>query len=128
MFDDFNIEEEFDELDDVIRDLIGDVDNLESEEYTSTSIINPKRVRELLYAYKLLKHSIEAKGVKVTYALNTPYSSMGCVRVTGKNLLFDSSDWFLAAIRLATNFNAYAKTDGTTQLDFTFHHLTTPLD
>ena len=81
-----------------------------------------------MYTYKILKYLTKGTKAKVTYVLNEPYKSMGCVSVIGKELTFSNPKWFMIAVKLSSNFNVYPKTDGTAQMDFTFHGLTVSLD
>jgi hypothetical protein len=50
------------------------------------------------------------------------------VSVTGKDLLFRKTEWFMKEVELASNFEVYPKTDGTVQMNFTFHGLTKPIE
>ena len=75
-----------------------------------------------------MKYLTKGTNAKVTYALNEPYKSMGSVSIVGKELTFSNPKWFMIAVRLASNFNVYPKTNGTVQMDFTFHGLTISLD
>ena len=97
-------------------------------EGSSTAIINPRKVQAVLYTYKVLKYLTKGTGAKVSYALNEPYKSMGSVSICGKDLTFSNPKWFMVAVKLASNFNVYPKTNGTVQMDFTFHGLTITLE
>lgn len=76
----------------------------------------------------MLKYLTKGTKAKVTYALHEPYKSMGVVSVVGSDLLFRNTEWFMKAVELASNFEVYPKTDGTVQMDFTFHGLTRAID
>lgn len=94
-----------------------------------TSIINPHKIRQVLYTYEVIKYLVRGnKGVKVSYELHEPYRSMGSVSVVGKDLVFSRSKWFIKAVELADNFEVYPRTDGTVQINFTFHGLTNPIE
>ena len=121
----FMSDAEVEEMLESLTDLIGE--QAENED-NRTSIINPKRVQAVLYTYKVLKYLTKGTNAKVTYALNEPYKSMGSVSIVGKELTFSNPKWFMIAVRLASNFNVYPKTNGTVQMDFTFHGLTISLD
>lgn len=96
---------------------------------SKTSIINPYKIQQVLYTYKVLKYLVKGiKGANVSYELHEPYRSMGSVSVVGKDLVFRQPEWFMKAVELSNNFEAYPKTDGSVQMDFTFHGLTKPLD
>lgn len=121
----FMSDSEVEEMLESLTDLIGE--QAENED-NRTSIINPKKVQAVLYTYKVLKYLTKGTNAKVTYALNEPYKSMGSVSIVGKELTFSNPKWFMVAVKLASNFNVYPKTNGTVQMDFTFHGLTISLD
>lgn len=92
---------------------------------TKTSIVNPYKIQQVLYTYKVLKYLVkDIEGAKVSYELYEPYKSMGNVSVVGKNLVFRKPEWFIKAVELANNFEAYPRTDSMVQMNFTFHGLT----
>lgn len=98
-------------------------------ENNKTGIVNPDRIQQVLYTYKVAKLLTKGvKGAKVSYKLYEPYKSMGVVSVSGKNLIFKKSNWFIKAVELADNFEVYPKTDGTVQMNFTFHGLTKTIE
>lgn len=121
----FISEEEINEMLDSLTNLIGEQADIDDNK---SSVVNPTKIQALLYTYKILKYLTRGKPAKVTYELHKPYKSMGSVSITGKNLMFDNSKWFNAAVKLASNFNAYTKTNGSVQIDFTFHGLTTAIE
>ncbi len=122
----FMTDEEIEKMKDFI------VNNLAEEisaEDSKTSIINPYKVQQVLYTYKLLESLFKGnKYAKVNYELYEPYRSMGSVSVIGKDLTIKKPKWFIKAVELANNFEVYPKTDGTVQMNFTFHGLTTPIE
>lgn len=124
-YDQFMGDMEYEEMLDAIVDSFGK-DILEQE--SKPCIVNPDKVKPLIYTYKLLKSLTKGKKVKVTYELNTPFLSMGSVSVVGKDLTFTNTETFLKAAKLASNLDVYPKVDGTVQIDFTFHGLTVPLE
>ena len=121
----FMSDSEVEEMLESLTDLIGE--QAENED-NKTSIINPKKVQAVLYTYRVLKYLTKGTNAKVIYALNEPYKSMGSVSIVGKELTFSNPKWFMVAVKLASNFNVYPKTNGTVQMDFTFHGLTISLD
>lgn len=121
----FTSPEEVEEMLNSLTELIGEQ---AENENNRTAIINPDKIKGVLYTYKVLKYLTKGTEAKVTYKLNEPYRSMGSVNVVGKNLTFSKPEWFMVAVKLASNFNVYPKTDGTVRMDFTFHGLTTTLE
>ena len=118
-----------DEVEQMLDSLVTTVGEAAAIDDSKTSIINPFKIQQVLYTYKVLKYLTKGiKGAKVSYELHEPYRSMGSVSVTGKDLLFRKPEWFMKAVELASNFEVYPKTDGTVQMNFTFHGLTKPIE
>lgn len=114
-----------DEVEQMLDSIVTGMGKLCAAEDRQTAIVKPDRVKELLYVYEVLKHLTKAnKGVRVTYELYKPYKSMGCVSVIGKHPTFKNPTGFMKAVELSNNLDVYPKTDGTVQMDFTFHGLT----
>lgn len=116
------------EVEKMLDSLITTVDDAMTANDGEVSIINPYRIQQMQYTYKVLKYLTKGTKSKVAYALHKPYKSMGFVSVTGKNLMFRNMDWFSKAVELASNFEVYPKTDGTVQMNFTFHGITKAID
>lgn len=122
----FMTDEEVEQMLDSIVTSIGDV---ASDDNSRTSVVNVYKMQQVLYVYKVMKYlAKEQKGVKVDYKLHTPYNSMGYVSVAGKKLVFRKPEWFMKAVELSNNFEVYPKTNGSVQMNFTFHGLTTPIE
>lgn len=131
MSQEFNFDEEFltdEDVEEMLDSIVTAVaDNIRVDE-NQTSVIVPYKMQQVLYTYKVLKYLTKGTGAKVTYELHSPFNSMGSVTITGKNLLFRKTEWFLKAVELSANFEVYPKTDGTVEMNFTFHGLTTPIE
>lgn len=112
------------EVEEMLDGLISAVGAQAKYEDMETQMINPYRIQEILYTYKVLKYLTRGSKAKVTYELHKPYKSMGYVSVSDKNLSFKNMKWFLKAVELSSNFEVYPKTNGTIQMNFTFHGLT----
>lgn len=126
---DFNKEFENDaDVDAALDTLVTVVAQTSRVEDNRTQIVNPITMQHLLYTYKILKYLTKGTGTKVTYELHEPYKSMGSVTVCGKNITFAKPEWFMKAVELAANFEVYPKTDGTVEMNFTFHGLTKPVE
>lgn len=116
------------EVEEMLDGLVTTIDDVVTADDGEVSIINPYRIQQMQYTYKMLKYLTKGTKSKVTYTLHKPYKSMGFVSVTGKNLMFRNMDWFSKAVELASNFEVYPKTDGTVQMNFTFHGITKAID
>lgn len=117
------------EVEQMLDSLVTTVAEEAAADDSKTAIINPYKIQQVLYTYKVLKYLVKGiKGAKVDYELHEPYRSMGSVSVVGKDLIFRKPEWFMKAVELANNFEVYPKTNGTVQMNFTFHGLTKPLE
>lgn len=81
------------------------------------------RICQMLYSYLALRHITKGRNVKVKYELFEPSKNMGYISVTGRKIDYQNSKVFKTVTALATNFETYPKTNGTVQLNFTFHKL-----
>ena len=127
----FDFESEYasdSEIEEAMDSLVISVANDIAQDESRTSIINPYRMQQLLYTYKVMKYLMKGTSAKVTYKLHEPYRSMGSVSVTGKDIEFKKVSWFLRAAELASNYEVYPKADGTVCMTFTFHGITTPIE
>lgn len=127
----FDFESEYasdSEIEEAMDSLVISVANDIAQDEGRTSIINPYRMQQLLYTYKVMKYLMKGTSAKVTYKLHEPYQSMGSVSVIGNDIEFKKVSWFLRAAELASNYEVYPKTDGTVCMTFTFHGITTPIE
>lgn len=95
-----------------------------AKEESGVSVVRPDKLEMIAAAYDAVKASTSGKGVKVSYELNAPYTSMGSISVTGKEIRIVNTKLFTMAVSLASNFEVYTKTDGKVQMDLTFHNIT----
>ena len=116
------------EVEAMLDSLVTTVGDEAAADDSHTAIVNPYRIQQVLYTYKVLKYLAKGTKAKVTYTLHAPYKSMGSVSVVGSDMLFKNTEWFMKAVALASNFEVYPKTDGTIQMNFTFHGLTRAID
>lgn len=107
------------ELDDFILALGKAVQVSESK----PAVINIENVKNIVKAYDIVKQLTKGANVKVEYHINEPVRSMGYVSIIGKNIPINNVDLFMRVTKLASNFNVYVKTNGTIEMDFTFHGL-----
>lgn len=94
-----------------------------SEEESGVSVVRPDKLEMIAAAYDAVKASTGGREVKVSYELNAPYTSMGSISVVGKEIKIVNTKLFTMAVSLASNFEVYTKTDGTVQMDLTFHNI-----
>ena len=121
--EDYGFDTEFmtdEEVEQMLDSIVASVGDAASDDNSRASVVN---------VYKVMKYLAKGqKGVKVDCKLHTPYNSMGYVSVVGKKLAFRKPEWFMKAVELSNNFEVYPKTNGTVQMNFTFHGLTTPIE
>lgn len=130
--EDYGFDTEFmtdEEVEQMLDSIVTSVGDVASDDNSGTSVVNIYKMQQVLYVYKVMKYLAKGqKGVKVDCELYTPYNSMGYVSVVGKKLVFRKPEWFMKAVELSNNFEVYPKTNGTVQMNFTFHGLTTPIE
>lgn len=114
--------------DDALEALLDGVGEAIEADEALTSMINMGRISALAAVFKLMKENAAGRGVKVSYQLHEPFQSMGSVSVSGKQIKFRSPGCLAVAANKADNFELYPKTDGSVQMTFTFHSLTTPIE
>ena len=85
--------------------------------------VDKNRICQMLYSYLALRYITKGRNVKVEYKLFEPSKNMGYISVTGEKVDYHDSKIFRTVTLFATNFEAYPKTNGTVQLNFTFHKL-----
>lgn len=95
-----------------------------SESESGISVAVPEKVKAVNDVFNALKRIIKGHDVNITCDLNEPYVSMGAVTVIGKEIFIGDPVVFSQAVKSASNFEVYPKTDGKIQMDFTFHGLT----
>ena len=122
-----------DELEEATESLLDAIAEEVEDDESRTSIIDPLRMRAIQHTYKAISYLVQnsrTSKAKVSYKLNEPFQSMGSVTVSCKHITLRRGDmrWFMLAVKLASNFEIYPKTDGTINITFTFHNLTQPIE
>lgn len=117
-----------DELDEVLNTLVRGISKRIKEEENKPRVIVPQRIKQMAHVYGLLKPIAEESNAKISYAMYTPFNSMGYITITGTNVLANNPALFLHAARLASNFEVVSKLNGTVDVNFTFHGLTKPVE
>jgi len=112
--------DEYKEIDRIAR--------LIEEEESKIAVVNAEKVNRLMEAYLILKELTRGTGLSVSYKIHEPFKSGGSVSVVGGSMEFKDIKRFMTAVRLASNFEAYPKTDGTVCMTLSFNGLTTPID
>jgi len=82
-----------------------------------------ERLTQVLYAYKVMQALTKECGAKVSYELHEDFKGMGSVLINAHHLEFSDYQLFFEIAELANNFEVYAKTDGTVQMNFAFYGL-----
>lgn len=113
-------EEAMASVDEIMMEIANDI----SGDEAGTSVIIPERAKQIETAYKSLLLIAKGKNVDVTYEMNAPYTSMGSVSITGREIIITNPVLFAKVAEMASNFEIYPKTNGTVQMNFTFHNIT----
>lgn len=113
-------EEAMASVDEIMMEIANDI----SGDEAGTSVIIPERAKQIETAYKSLLLIAKGKNVDVTYEMNAPYTSVGSVSITGREIIITNPVLFAKVAEMASNFEIYPKTNGTVQMNFTFHNIT----
>lgn len=89
---------------------------------------NPRKMKDLMVVYKLMKYITSGKRLKITYEINKPYKTMAFVSIVGKDLKFSHPQWFVMVTKIASNVDIFPRVDGTVQIDFTFNGFANRID
>lgn len=89
---------------------------------------NPRKMKDLMVVYKLMKYITSGRRLKITYEINKPYKTMAFVSIVGKDLKFSHPQWFVMATKIASNVDIFPRVDGTVQIDFTFNGFANRID
>ena len=119
------------ENDEELDEIFQDIDNLAAlivEDETGTFVPNLRKIKDIESLCQIIKKITKGNGVKVTYSLHEPFASMGSITVIGKEIKITYPKLFALAIRVSSNFEIYPKTDGTVQMNFTFHDIARKVD
>ena len=99
-----------------LRGLIEQIGKEDADEHVNI----PDKVDMMNSLCDYLRESV-SEGVTVTSHINKPFKSMGYISLCGKDIVFDSPDAMAAASAAASKVEIYPKTNGTVQMNFTFH-------
>ncbi len=111
------------QLDELIA-LIGK--RIETEDQR-VQIMNLPRVKQLEFAYEVLKILLAGQDASISYKLNDPFKSVGSVSIEGRNVAFSKIEWFVKAANVADNVEVYPLTNGKLRMTLTFHNVTTAM-
>ena len=89
------------------------------------SVLNPKRLQQLLFANSTLERVTKGSDTKITTKLHEPLQSMGSICLEGDSLEFGDCLWLGRVIQVASNVEIYPLLEEKVRLVLTFHNLTT---
>lgn len=121
----FHSDEEVWEMMDNIVVTIGEAIEIDEEK---PAVLNPIKIQQMQFAYGVIKYLTRNADVKLSYALNEPFKSMGSISVEGKDLTFTNAEWFARACEFASNTEVYPLTNGNVRMTLTFHGLVRPIE
>ena len=112
------------ELEAALDEFVSDIQEDVLKDMSVTTVVNPTRLRQLLFCYAVCKFITRHCDAKVTYKLYQPFKTMGSVSIEDKHLDFYEVKWFTRAAEFADNTEVYPLANGNVKLTFTFHNLT----
>jgi hypothetical protein len=114
--------------DESIEALLTLAEDIERDEERA-SITNYRTLKIMQFSYRALLGMLGKKDVSITYTLHKPYTSMGYISIMSRNdIKINNPKVFAVISKLASNIEAYKRTDGMIQINLTYHGLTTPLE
>lgn len=119
------LDEDEDEFNEALLTLAEDI----ARDEEGTSITNYQTMKIMQLSYRALLGMLGKKDVSITYMLHKPYTSMGYISIMSRNdIKINNPKVFAVISKLASNIEAYKRTDGMIQINLTYHGLTTPLE
>ncbi len=94
------------------------------EEEARPALIQPARMAEMTEAYRLVTEALDGEEAEISVKMHEPFKSFGCINVTFRDLVVTEPEGLGRALRLASNCEAYTRTDGSVCLSLGFHGLT----
>lgn len=93
------------------------------EEELKTKIVDPVRMEQFMFCYKVAMVLAKQTGAKVYHKINEPIKGFGSVSIEGKRLRFLSGEWFSRASEFANNTEVYALKNGDIRITFGFRNI-----
>lgn len=121
-------EEEFDEVfNEILRQIIKQAEeDAKNKPPVATTIMDPKKIQDVIYVYNVMKSLTEGTGANVSY--NIDEDGLASVYVTAKNFATDKIDLFLRAASKMPNLDAATKLDGTVYFGFNLQNIAIEYD
>lgn len=116
----FDVKNGVDDTDDFIR-AVGE--RIAAEE-SGISIANPTREKEFQVCADYLKKTLRGHRLKIQCEPHDGYASVGVIRVLAEDFTVMKTDEFAAAVKLASNYEIYPRTDGKVMFALTFYGMT----
>lgn len=128
---DSNFEIEFnsdEEVWDMLDGIVVTVGEAIVADESKPAVLNPIKIKQMQFAYGVLKYLTKDSDAKVTYVLNEPFRSMGSIFVEGTDISITNAEWFARAAEFASNTEIYPLTNGKVRMAITFHGLVRPVE
>ncbi len=86
-------------------------------------IADPAPFGEFAECYRVLKKGIRGKSVRISCAVDDVVAGCGTIRVQSRGFDVPDTESFAEAIARASNYEIYARTDGTVVFALTFYDI-----
>ncbi len=110
------------EEDGMLMELAGIIE----EEEARPALVDPARIAGMMEAFRLVTGALDGQEAEISVKMHEPFRSFGCISVTFRDLVITEPAGLGRAISLASNCEAYMRTDGSVCLSLGFHGLTRP--
>ena len=116
------------QIEEMLDAIVGAIAESVEREEEKPAVLNPMKLRQMQFAYGVLKYLTKDTDAKITYQLNQPFRSMGSISVEAKSLSFSNSEWFARSAEFADNTEIYPLENGKVRMTMTFHRLAIPVN
>lgn len=121
MFPDDEEDREFDALIEIFREA-------QENSHGAVYVANPRRVREFIECESFLRRMFKDTGATIEVVPNDGGGSIGVIRVLTKTINIRNTAGFVRAVRLASNYEIYPRTDGKMMFALIFYGMATRVD
>lgn len=101
-----------------------EIAELVAKDEAGVHIANPDRFQVFRTAYEMVRSCVGGNDVNVKYGMNEPFPSTSYITIEGKSVITHEPETLMKAMRMASNIEIYALTDGNVCIDLAFHSMT----
>lgn len=104
-------------------DMLFAVGKIIERQERKTAVLDPIRLKQMQFAYALIRDLTKDTDAQVSYRLHEPYKSTGSITVETESLEITNTELFARAAEFADNTEVYPLVNGKVRMSLTFHGL-----